>query len=217
MHSSVQSLDLPDNSIGDAGAAAIAELLESPGCRVTSLQLSDNCITDAGMIRLAQVGLQQCFWSRALCSAAVLNWHACIVHALLSCHGSKEAQALGSAALQVRAASGCVHMISSTPCLASPVFNTPNPYLDLPPPPPGHTVQWEAGGTVSLQQRHWVRGLPCPDSSSGGLQAPEGGGVPARQLCSHPRHQAAGASRQTQQEVGSLVPKKCRVRGAQRA
>lgn len=60
VHRTVQSLDLPDNAICDAGAAAIAELLES-GCRITSLQLSDNNITDAGMIRLAQVGQQHSF------------------------------------------------------------------------------------------------------------------------------------------------------------
>lgn len=56
VHRTVQSLDLPDNALGDIGAAAIADLLDS-GCKITSLQLSDNDITDAGMIRLAQVRL----------------------------------------------------------------------------------------------------------------------------------------------------------------
>lgn len=54
VHRTVQSLDLPDNSLGDVGAAAIADLLEA-GCKVTTLQLSDNDIGDVGMIRLAQV------------------------------------------------------------------------------------------------------------------------------------------------------------------
>lgn len=55
VHRTVQSLDLPDNALGNVGAAAIAELLDA-GCRITSLQLSDNDIGDEGMVRLAQVG-----------------------------------------------------------------------------------------------------------------------------------------------------------------
>lgn len=54
VHRTVQSLDLPDNSLGDIGAVAIADLLES-GAKITSLQLSDNEIGDEGMVRLAQV------------------------------------------------------------------------------------------------------------------------------------------------------------------
>ena len=55
VHRTVQSLDLPDNSLGDIGAIAIADLLDA-GCKVTALQLSDNAIGDVGMVRLAQVG-----------------------------------------------------------------------------------------------------------------------------------------------------------------
>lgn len=54
VHKTVQSLDLPDNVLGDIGAVAIADLLDS-GCKITSLQLSDNDIGDEGMVRLAQV------------------------------------------------------------------------------------------------------------------------------------------------------------------
>lgn len=54
VHRTVQSLDLPDNSLGDVGTAAIADLLDA-GVKITSLQLSDNDIGDKGMVRLAQV------------------------------------------------------------------------------------------------------------------------------------------------------------------
>jgi Ran GTPase-activating protein (RanGAP) involved in mRNA processing and transport len=54
VHRTVQSLDLPDNSLGDVGAAAIADLLDA-GVKITSLQLSDNNIGDKGMARLARV------------------------------------------------------------------------------------------------------------------------------------------------------------------
>jgi Ran GTPase-activating protein (RanGAP) involved in mRNA processing and transport len=57
VHRTVQSLDLPDNSLGDVGVAAIADLLDA-GAKITSLQLSDNEIGDEGMIRLAKVKRQ---------------------------------------------------------------------------------------------------------------------------------------------------------------
>jgi hypothetical protein len=43
---------LPDNEIGDAGAAALAETL--PGSQVTRLDLNNNQIADAGAAALAE-------------------------------------------------------------------------------------------------------------------------------------------------------------------
>jgi len=47
------SIDLSANHLGDVGIAIIAQALESPTCRVTVLNLSDNLIGDVGVVALA--------------------------------------------------------------------------------------------------------------------------------------------------------------------